>query len=190
MMPTVDDLPRNMRAKTQPDPTTGCWLWTGATQSNGYGCVGVYGKSQLAHRVSYELLVGPIPNGLVIDHVVARGCRHRACINPAHLEPVTNLENIRRGVYANRTHCPQGHAYAGDNLIFRIRRNGQVQRNCRTCGNANRRVAANPKVPPGLEPDDPRHGTGTGYTYHRCRCGPCRQANTNRLRAYRWSKSA
>lgn len=75
-----------------------CWLWTGSCQGAGYGLIGDgAGGLLLAHRVAYELLVGPIPAGRHIDHVKARGCRHRHCVNPAHLEPVTNAENCRRG---------------------------------------------------------------------------------------------
>lgn len=71
----------------------GCWTWTGALQ-RGYGrvCGGGRGNNQLAYRVAYELLVGPVPVGLELDHL----CRNRACINPEHLEPVTHRENMRR----------------------------------------------------------------------------------------------
>ena len=77
--------------------TDGCWLWTAGKNNNGYGWFKVNGKMVLAHRFSYELHIGPIPEGLVLDHVKARGCTNRTCVNPAHLEPVTELENIRRG---------------------------------------------------------------------------------------------
>jgi len=69
-----------------------CWLWTAGKFPAGYGCLGVGGKSVLTHRFSYELLVGPIPEGLEIDHL----CRVRACCNPSHLEPVTSAENVQR----------------------------------------------------------------------------------------------
>lgn len=71
----------------------GCRVWTRAIQRNGYGCMSLDGKRYLAHRVSYETFIGPIPDGAVIDHL----CRNRACILPAHLEPVTHAENTRRG---------------------------------------------------------------------------------------------
>ena len=86
----------------------------------------------LAHRVAYELQVGPIPVGLQLDHL----CRVRSCVNPAHLEPVTSAENTRRGLRAMKTHCPQGHPYAGENLL--IRPTGQ--RRCRTCHLAGKRA--------------------------------------------------
>lgn len=122
------------------DKTATCWLWTGYRDSGGYGHFGVWnGEKQIdvpAHRYAYELLVGPIPPGLHIDHVVERGCRHRHCVNPAHLEPVTPGENIRRGMtgktnHANsrKTHCPQGHPYDAENTVVW----GDGARRCRIC---------------------------------------------------------
>ena len=81
----------------------GCLLWTGAT-TNGYGVVSVDGRLQRAHRVAYEQANGPIPAGLHLDHL----CRVRACINPDHLEPVTQAENNRRAGAAKTT-CSKGH---------------------------------------------------------------------------------
>lgn len=78
------------------DRTTGdaCWPWTARLDRDGYGTLKMpTGRSIRAHRFAYELLVGPIPEGLVIDHL----CRNRRCVNPAHLEPVTAEENWRRG---------------------------------------------------------------------------------------------
>lgn len=82
----------------------GCWLWTGYVfASTGYGGIKVAGdKLQLAHRVVYELLRGPIPEGLQIDHL----CRERRCVNPTHLEPVTASENLLRGYAARRAGAP------------------------------------------------------------------------------------
>ena len=71
---------------------SGCWEWSGY-KANGYGVVSAYGKQRRAHRVMYEYLIGPIPSGLVLDHT----CRNKACVNPKHLEPITNQENIYRG---------------------------------------------------------------------------------------------
>lgn len=110
--------------------TSGCWKWTGSRNPSGYGLLGVVGASGRqttmgAHRVAYELLVGPIPDGLEIDHL----CRVRHCVNPAHLEPVTRQENMRRGSKANQTHCKRGHALAGANMYKRS--NGT--RACRAC---------------------------------------------------------
>lgn len=81
-----------------------------STQRSGYGQTWDGQKVLLAHRVAYELAVGPIPEGLHIDHL----CRNRACVNPKHLEPVTCLENVRRGA-AVKTHCPHGHEYTPEN---------------------------------------------------------------------------
>jgi len=112
------------------DDETECWIWTGATNASGYGRIGVWrddGRCTNAatHRVSYEYDIGPIPDGLQIDHL----CRNRLCFNPKHLEPVTPSENARRAKSAI-THCPSGHPYSGDNLIQR-----KGRRLCRECRN-------------------------------------------------------
>jgi hypothetical protein len=95
----------------------------------GYGVLSTVDGNRYAHRLAYELLVGPIPEGLHIDHL----CRRPECVNPAHLEPVTNVENIRRGnaglFQASKTHCKQGHPYDEKNTL--IRRSGG--RACREC---------------------------------------------------------
>ena len=69
---------------------SGCWLWTGATNNNGYGQIRVDGQARYVHRLAYETFVGPIPEGFQIDHV----CRNRRCVHPAHLEAVTQRENL------------------------------------------------------------------------------------------------
>lgn len=110
----------------------GCWLWTGY-RSGGYGMMMRDGKQVGAHRVAYELLVGPIPVGLQVDHL----CRVRHCVNPAHLEPVTREENIRRGILAERrgaherakTHCKQGHEFTPESIVNRSRGG----RDCKVC---------------------------------------------------------
>lgn len=92
-----------------------CWLWTAATNAGGYGIVGTGARrSGLAHRVVYTALVGPIPKGLTLDHL----CRVRHCVNPKHLRPVTNRDNVfapgsqaRAKLQADRAVCPRGHAY-------------------------------------------------------------------------------
>lgn len=109
-----------------------CWLWTGAKNNKGYGQLGLTGRgagSVLAHRLAYNLLVGPIPDGLQLDHL----CRNRTCVNPAHLEPVTHQENLRRGIRANqntgKTHCPQGHPYDDENT-YHLRGGGRMCKEC------------------------------------------------------------
>jgi hypothetical protein len=104
---------------------SGCWLWTGAA-NNGYGRIYVEGRLLYAHRVVYEATVGPIAEGYTLDHL----CRITLCVNPAHLEPVTIGENVRRGIKGVlTTACPQGHPY--DDINTRVRANGH--RVCRTC---------------------------------------------------------
>ncbi len=108
----------------------GCWNWD-VCDNLGYGrATDGKHRSVKAHRLMYERLVGPIPEGLVIDHL----CRNRTCVNPDHLEPVTQSENVRRGngfsaVNARKTHCKRGHPLDGDNLY----RNPAGARVCRTC---------------------------------------------------------
>jgi hypothetical protein len=113
-----------------PEPNSGCWLWIGHISANGYAKLG----SGYAHRVSYESHVGPIEGGLVIDHV----CRTKSCVNPHHLELVTQAENVQRGVpfwrrrpgpQALKTHCLKGHPFSGSNLY--VKPNGR--RVCRAC---------------------------------------------------------
>lgn len=117
----------------------GCWLWGGAIQSRGYGSFGFgrRGRSVLAHRFAYETFVGPIPEDLQIDHAChsrddkcpGGKCAHRLCVNPAHLELVTQLVNCGRSAPARKTHCINGHEYTDANTIWK--RNGS--RNCREC---------------------------------------------------------
>jgi hypothetical protein len=108
------------------DLKTGCWLWQGFLRK-GYGRFHAYPKAVSAHVLAYKVLIGPIPKGLQLDHI----CNTKNCVNPWHLEPVTQLVNIRRRTPYNRTktHCPKGHPYEGDNLF--IRRSGR--RRCIQC---------------------------------------------------------
>jgi hypothetical protein len=109
----------------------GCRLWTGAKNDGGYGQLHHDGRTQYVHRLAYETFVGPIPDGFQIDHL----CRTRLCVNPEHLEAVTQRENILRGEsaqahHARATHCIAGHPLSGDNLYVRPDGKG---RNCKRC---------------------------------------------------------
>jgi len=100
----VNDLPRPIAALIRIDPERGCWLYgRGNPIPTHYGVITVDGRQRQAHRVVYELLVGPIPDGLVLDHVRARGCQGYRCVWPGHLEPVTLAENARRNTRLART---------------------------------------------------------------------------------------
>ena len=106
-----------------------CWLWTGSTNLKGYGVFRYKQRNYMAHRLTYELLVGSIPEALTLDHL----CRNHPCTNPDHLEPISNKDNILRGMgraalNARKTHCLKGHPF--DLLNTYIRAKG---RGCRIC---------------------------------------------------------
>lgn len=111
----------------------GCMRWMACKFRSGHALFKKDGVNQGAHRVSYELLVGPIPDGLHIDHL----CRVRDCVTPDHLEPVTPAENTRRGLLSERrgsferakTHCRNGHPFIPENLVNRSR----PGRDCKIC---------------------------------------------------------
>lgn len=114
-----------------------CLRFLGAHDRHGYGRVSIGGKVRGAHQIAY----GSVPEGLVLDHL----CRVRDCVEPTHLEPVTQGENVRRGMFVAvtaalrraKTHCPQGHAYEGDNLYL----SSAGARACKECRRAaNRRL--------------------------------------------------
>jgi len=108
--------------------TPDCWAWSGGLSSQGYARLG---RGMYAHRISYEIYVGPIPDGTELDHL----CRNRGCVNPDHLEAVSHRENVRRGIAGQqgreKTHCPQGHPYDLQNTYRRPDRPNT--RDCRTC---------------------------------------------------------
>lgn len=128
-------LPLRFQRKLATDLATGCWIWTGAKVHHGYGRVRVDGRTLSAHRVVYELLIGPIPEDLVIDHL----CRRPACCNPSHMEPVTQAENVRRGK-SLITHCPKDHPYDEPNTLIVTTPTG-TRRVCRTCNRERARAA-------------------------------------------------
>ena len=110
-----------------------CWLWKGGLSQAGYGRYQIHkSRTKIAHRLAYELVIGPIPEGLVLDHL----CRRRNCVKPTHLEAVTNLENIERGLVgaSRRTHCKHGHPLDEANTIQLFKPTGQKRgRQCRIC---------------------------------------------------------
>ena len=132
-------LPDRFWSKATPCPMSGCWLWTGYAHRSGYGFIGMGSKTDgtrrphPAHRVAYEALVGPVRDGLHMDHL----CRQRCCVNPAHLEPVTSAENTRRGFAgihnARKTHCPHGHEYTTENTYYLHNQAGRLSSACFVC---------------------------------------------------------
>ena len=118
--------------------TDACWIWTGELNETGYGRLFNGRKRVFAHRFAYELLVGPIPDSLPLDHL----CRVPACVNPAHLEPVTTRTNVLRGIApaarnAVKTHCLRGHPLDAKNT----RVDAAGGRHCKTCRVIRQRAA-------------------------------------------------
>jgi hypothetical protein len=121
-----------------------CWVWTATLTHNGYGRF-YLDRNRSAHVVSYTWAVGPIPDGLELDHLchtndpscaLGNNCPHRRCVNPKHLEPVEPLVNALRGRgngQITKTHCPRGHPYSGSNLAIY-----KGWRHCRACREAHR----------------------------------------------------
>lgn len=112
-----------------------CWLWPGAKDRCGYGSFSIQNRSHSTHRIAFVLTNGHISQEQVLDHL----CRNRACINPAHLEPVTARENVLRSpnsvaaINASKTHCKHGHEFTPENTISELNDNGFPRRRCRTC---------------------------------------------------------
>lgn len=125
-----------LMAKVDKTTVVGCWLWTGYTY-NGYGrfTIGVGRTAQKAHRVAYEILVGPLDAATVLHH----RCENTRCINPAHLEPMTPADHAKLGVSppaqnGRKTHCSKGHAYTPENTIQHGPKESPSKwRMCRTC---------------------------------------------------------
>jgi len=129
------------KVEVQPN---GCWNWSGVQDNHGYGIFSILSKSMKAHRFTYEINKGKIPNGLELDHL----CRNTSCVNPEHLEAVTHKENIMRGSgigakNATKIYCPKGHELKEPNLVkwYLIR----GWRKCRICDNKRSRIAMQQK---------------------------------------------
>lgn len=158
-----------------------CITWDGYIAPNGYG----HEKNKMAHRAAYEREHGPIPPGLVIDHL----CRNRACVNTAHMEVVTQRENLLRGIgltaqRAAQTHCIHGHEFTPANT--RVRPNGTRQ--CRRCAAITQARKAQRIKAEGVPPTR-RHGTQSTYAIG-CRCDACRTAVAEAARKRRARRKA
>lgn len=177
---TLDDFWAQVDKVSDP---AGCWLWTGCLTTMGYGTIRVAGVRHRAHRLSYRLVAGPIPKGLVLDHL----CRVRHCVNPAHLEPVTDRENILRGVSvsaqnARATHCIDGHEFTAANTQV-VRSTGE--RRCLKCSRRRQReLVARRRIAITLNPSLADHGLSVTYTGWGCRCPECKAAWSEYMRAY------
>lgn len=130
-LPDIDQRAIELFSRNHLRPEQGCWDWRGKISTVGYGRIRVKGIEYAAHRLSYTLNVGQIPDGFVVDHL----CRNRACVRPDHLEAVTQSTNVNRGLIGvlrpNYSVCSQGHPIDGANRFV----NNGTQR-CRTCYNA------------------------------------------------------
>ena len=134
-MPPTAPLRERFESKYTAGAEDECWEWQASTTAGGYGQIArgrPAGKHLplYAHRLAWEYARGPIPPGFTIDHL----CRNRRCVNPAHLEPVTMTENLRRGESpparnARKTHCDRGHPYNTENTYYY--RTGRLCRVCR-----------------------------------------------------------
>lgn len=115
-----------------------CWPWLGHCDEKGYGTFWRAGSNRKAHRIAFELARGPVPDGLTVDHL----CENESCVNPAHLDACSAVENLLRSttnpgaVNARKTHCRNGHAFTPDNTRQFVRQNGRVMRQCITCKQA------------------------------------------------------
>lgn len=128
---------------------TPCWVWLGAANNSGYGGFKYHGFSTTAHRFSYIKIHGEIDSSLVVDHM----CRVRICVNPNHLQAVTQKQNLSTAIGLGekgmvhlrelnkirqaRTHCPKGHEFTEDNTYWELRKYGGKSRHCKACRNAN-----------------------------------------------------
>ena len=129
-------LPPRIARRIAPPNEDGCMIWMGSKSAKGYGTVAWKGENRRVHRVVWTILVGPIPDGMTIDHVAERGCKSKACANIEHMELVTSEVNTSRSAGNKgrgsheraKTHCPQGHPYDDENTYWY-----RGQRQCKIC---------------------------------------------------------
>ena len=149
-----EELPGGLTSKILPNRVTGCWEWTGARDSRGYGNVKVGRRVRKAHRVIYELVRGPVPPGLECGH----RCRVPWCVNPEHMEVVAHAENVRRGAarwvpgqrQRAKRRCPHGHAYTKVNTYVQPSTGGRA---CRACARERKRAGTRALSAPSQAPD-------------------------------------
>lgn len=125
----------------------GCWIWLRSTDGCGYGLVKIDGRTRRAHRVLFEQLRRPIPSGLQLDHL----CRNRRCVNPDHLDLVTQRINTLRGeapaaANARMTACRRGHEFDEANTHYETDKGGRVHRRCRACRSLRARQQRNESI--------------------------------------------
>jgi hypothetical protein len=133
---------------------SGCWRWCGGGLGDGgYAMVRLGGPKQAVHRLFYTHLVGPIPDGLTLDHLchdahcdLGDRCPHRRCVNPDHLRPATMRDNVLRGnglcaKKAVQTTCLRGHAFTAANTCILIRKRGGQMRRCKQCAQVRDRAS-------------------------------------------------
>ena len=165
---------------------TGCWVWIASLSAKGYGRFGLLGRNRLAYNVAYELFVGPIPDGLTLDHL----CRNRACVNPDHLEAVPMRTNLERGMWpANRhkTHCRSGHPLPSSRkcLVCQRAYNAAYRQRLREAGLIGRPNSEKTHCPQGHPYDEQN-------TYHyrgSRRCKICKTIATDEWNARRRARS-
>ena len=125
-------LTKRLSGKFEIDEASGCWNWVAAAGTQGRGLIRIGGRNYSAYRIVYALHKGPFDDRLVLDHK----CKNPRCVNPDHMEPVTQQVNVQRGNLV-KDHCPQGHPYSGDNLYV----TPSGHRQCRACRRAHDRLS-------------------------------------------------